>query len=131
GIPPGGVVSRALAATVSRRDALYHIMTGEPFDGRAAAAMRLVNEAVPAEALRERTREVAAKLAAGNPAVLHAAKVGYKIAAEMPWDQAEDYLYAKLDQSQFVDNADARAKGLRQFLDDKTYRPGLSAFDPA
>ena len=67
GIPPGGVVSRALAATVSRRDALYHIMTGEPFDGRAAAAMRLVNEAVPASSLRERTRTVAAKLAAGNP----------------------------------------------------------------
>ncbi|HEY2698675.1 MAG TPA: p-hydroxycinnamoyl CoA hydratase/lyase [Pseudonocardiaceae bacterium] len=131
GIPPGGVVSRALAATVSRRDALYHIMTGEPFDGRAAAAMRLVNEAVPAEKLRERTRAVAAKLAAGNPAVLHAAKVGYKIAAEMPWEQAEDYLYAKLEQSQFVDGAGARAKGMSQFLDDKTYRPGLAAFDPA
>jgi trans-feruloyl-CoA hydratase/vanillin synthase len=130
GIPPGGVVSRALAATVSRRDALYHIMTGEPFDGRAAAAMRLVNEAVPADQLRERTRAVAAKLAAGNPAVLHAAKVGYKIAAEMPWEQAEDYLYAKLEQSQFVDNADARAKGLTQFLDDKSFRPGLAAFDP-
>ena len=131
GIPPGGVVSRALAATVSRRDALYHIMTGEPFDGRTAAAMRLVNEAVPAEELRERTRAVAAKLAAGNPAVLHAAKVGYKIAAEMPWEQAEDYLYAKLEQSQFVDGAGARAKGMSQFLDDKTYRPGLAAFDPA
>ena len=131
GIPPGGVVSRALAATVSRRDALYHIMTGEPFDGRAAAEMRLVNEAVPAEQLRSRTREVAVKLAAGNPAVLHAAKVGYKIAAEMPWEQAEDYLYAKLEQSQFVDNAGARAKGMSQFLDDKTYRPGLTAFDPA
>jgi trans-feruloyl-CoA hydratase/vanillin synthase len=130
GIPPGGVVSRALAATVSRRDALYHIMTGEPFDGRAAAAMRLVNEAVPAERLRSRTREIAAKLANGNPAVLHAAKVGYKIAAEMPWEQAEDYLYAKLEQSQFVDRAGARAKGLSQFLDDKTYRPGLAAFDP-
>jgi trans-feruloyl-CoA hydratase/vanillin synthase len=130
GIPPGGVVSRALAATVSRRDALYHIMTGEPFDGRAAAEMRLVNEAVPAERLRERTRAVAAKLAAGNPAVLHAAKVGYKIAAEMPWEQAEDYLYAKLEQSQFVDGAGARAKGMSQFLDGKTYRPGLAAFDP-
>ena len=130
GIPPGGVVSRALAATVSRRDALYHIMTGEPFDGRAAAAMRLVNEAVPAGQLRERTRAVAAKLAASNPAVLHSAKVGYKMAAEMPWEQAEDYLYAKLEQSQFVDGAGARAKGLSQFLDDKSYRPGLAAFNP-
>lgn len=35
GIPPGGVVSRALAATVSQRDALYFIMTGELFNGAA------------------------------------------------------------------------------------------------
>ncbi|WP_243788653.1 p-hydroxycinnamoyl CoA hydratase/lyase [Saccharopolyspora gloriosae] len=130
GIPPGGVVSRALAATVSQRDALYHIMTGEAFDGTEAARMRLVNEAVPADRLRERTRELALKLASMNQVVLHAAKVGYKIAAEMPWDQSEDYLYAKLDQSQFADQAGARAKGLSQFLDDKTYRPGLGTFDP-
>ena len=128
GIPPGGVVSRALAATVSRRDALYHIMTGEPFGGRAAAAMRLVNEAVPAQRLRERTRAVAAKLAQGNPAVLHAAKVGYKVAAEMPWDQAEDYLYAKLEQSQFLDRTHGREQGLAQFLDEKSIRPGLETY---
>ncbi|GAB2738664.1 p-hydroxycinnamoyl CoA hydratase/lyase [Amycolatopsis magusensis] len=128
GIPPGGVVSRALAATVSQRDALYFIMTGEPFDGRRAAEMRLVNEAVPAELLRERTRELAAKLAAMNPVVLRAAKVGYKIAQDMPWEQAEDYLYAKLEQSQFLDPEHGRQKGMTQFLDEKAYRPGLSAY---
>ncbi|OQO92032.1 p-hydroxycinnamoyl CoA hydratase/lyase [Saccharomonospora piscinae] len=131
GIPPGGVVTRALAATISQRDALYYIMTGERFDGRRAAELRLVNEALPAERLRERTREVALKLAATNRVVLHAAKLGYKLARDMPWDQAEDYLYAKLEQSQFADAAGARAQGLTQFLDDKSYRPGLGAFDPA
>jgi trans-feruloyl-CoA hydratase/vanillin synthase len=129
GIPPGGVVSRALAATVGQRDALFYIMTGEPFDGRQAARMRLVNEALPAAGLRARTRAVAMKLASLNQVVVHAAKVGYKLAADMPWEQAEDYLYAKLDQSQFADRAGARAKGMAQFLDDKTYRPGLGAFD--
>ena len=128
GIPPGGVVSRALAATVSQRDALYFIMTGEPFDGRRAAEMRLVNEAVPAARLRERTRELAAKLAATNPEVLRAAKVGYKIAQEMPWEQAEDYLYAKFEQSQFLDAEQARRRGMQQFLDEKSFRPGLSAY---
>jgi len=59
----------------------------------------------------------------------HAAKVGYKIGAEMPWEQAEDYRYATLYQSQFVDKAAARARGLDQFLDERSYRPGLSAFD--
>ncbi|OLT37822.1 p-hydroxycinnamoyl CoA hydratase/lyase [Actinomadura sp. CNU-125] len=128
GIPPGGVVSRALAATVSQRDALYFIMTGEPFDGRRAAEMRLVNEAVPAERLRERTRELALRLAGMNPVVLRAAKVGFKMAQEMSWEQAEDYLYAKLEQSQFLDPEHGREKGMSQFLDAKSYRPGLSAY---
>src|SRR5712691_2790810 len=49
GIPPGSVVSRALAETVGLRVGLYHIMTGRPFDGRRAAEMGLVNESVPRE----------------------------------------------------------------------------------
>ena len=130
GIPPGGVVSRALAAVVPQRDALFYIMTGEAFDGVKAAQMRLVNEAVPADQLRERTRELALKLAGMNQVVLRAAKVGYKIAQEMPWEQAEDYLYAKLEQSQFLDAERGRQKGLNQFLDDKSFRPGLGAYDP-
>jgi feruloyl-CoA hydratase/lyase len=130
GIPPGGVVSRALAAVVSQRDALYHVMTGETFDGRQAERMRLVNEAVPAEQLRARTRELALKLASMNPVVLRAAKVGYRIAQEMPWEQAEDYLYAKLEQSQFLDPEHGREQGMKQFLDGKAYRPGLSAYVP-
>jgi trans-feruloyl-CoA hydratase/vanillin synthase len=129
GIPPGGVVTKALAATVSQRDALYFIMTGEPFDGVKANEMRLVNESVPLAKLRERTRELAAKLAALNPVVLRAAKIGYKISRDMPWEQAEDYLYAKLEQSQFLDESKGRTQGLNQFLDDKTYRPGLGAYD--
>ncbi|MFD0773969.1 p-hydroxycinnamoyl CoA hydratase/lyase [Streptomonospora algeriensis] len=128
GIPPGSVVSRALASVVPRRDALYHIMTGETFDGRAAERMRLVNEAVPGERLRERTRELALHLAGMNPVVLRAAKTGYKFAAEMPWDQAEDYLYAKLEQSQFLDPEQGRSQGMEQFLDAKSFRPGLGHY---
>lgn len=127
GIPPGGVVSRALAATVSQRDALYHVMTGETFDGREAERMRLVNEAVPQSQLRDRTRALAAKLASMNQEVLRAAKVGYKFASQMPWEQAEDYLYAKLEQSQFNDHESTREHGMKQFLDDKSYRPGLGS----
>lgn len=131
GIPPGSVVSKAMAATVNQRDSLYYIMTGEPFDGARAAQMGLVNEAVPADQLRVRTRELALKLAGMNQVVLHTAKVGFKFAAEMTWAQSEDYLYAKLDQSRTLDIEGGRAKGLSQFLDDKTYRPGLGAFDPS
>jgi trans-feruloyl-CoA hydratase/vanillin synthase len=128
GIPPGGVVSRALAATMGHRDALYYIMTGEVFDGLKAAQTGLVNEAVPRERLRERSRELALVLAGKNPVVLRAAKVGFKIASEMPWDQAEDYLYAKLEQSQFLDAERGRQHGLNQFLDEKAFRPGLENY---
>jgi trans-feruloyl-CoA hydratase/vanillin synthase len=127
GIPPGGLVSRALAETVSSRDALYYIMTGESFDGRRAAAMRLVNEAVPRARLVERTTELARKLAKTSPAILRAAKVGFKKARLMSWDEAEDYLYAKMDQAVLSDPEHSKSKGLAAFLDDKSLRPGLGS----
>jgi feruloyl-CoA hydratase/lyase len=128
GIPPGGNVSRALAETVGTRDALFYIMTGRTFDGRRAAEMGLVNASVPRERLHEEVRSLAAELAGKNPAVVRAAKLGFKHALGMSWEQAEDYFYAKLDQSQFVDREGGRAQGLQQFLDDKSFRPGLGNY---
>jgi trans-feruloyl-CoA hydratase/vanillin synthase len=130
GIPPGGLVSRALAETISTRDAMYYVMTGETFDGRRAAEMRLVNEAVPRERLRERTIEIADKLAKLPTHVVHGAKVGVRQARLMSWEVAEDYLYAKLDQTVFVDPAGSREAGLTGFLDRKSYRPGLEPSGP-
>jgi trans-feruloyl-CoA hydratase/vanillin synthase len=129
GIPPGSVVSRALAATVGQRVALHYIMTGEAFDGKRAAEMGLVNRAVPAAQLRAEVQKLAEVLKAKNPVVLRAAKIGFKVAREMPWDQAEDYLYAKLEQSQFLDTERGREEGLSQFLDEKTFRPGLATYE--
>jgi trans-feruloyl-CoA hydratase/vanillin synthase len=128
GIPPGGLVSRCLADAVGSRDALWYIMTGETFGGRRAAEMGLVNRSVPLAQLREETEKLARVLLAKNPAVLDAAKNGYRHAAEMGWEQSLDYLYAKLEQSQFQDREGGREEGLRQFLDEKTIRPGLEAY---
>ena len=128
GIPPGGNVSRALAETVGTRDALFYIMTGRTFGGPRAAEMGLVNESVPRERLREEVRTLALDLAGKNPAVLRAAKLGFKHALGMSWEQAEDYFYAKLDQSQFADPEGGRKQGLAQFLDDKSFRPGLGNY---
>jgi trans-feruloyl-CoA hydratase/vanillin synthase len=129
GIPPGSVVSRALAATIGQRNALHYIMTGEPFDGKRAAEMGLVNRAVPAAQLRDEVSKLADTLKAKNPVVLRAAKIGFKMAREMPWELAEDYLYAKLEQSQFLDREGGREAGLNQFLDKKSFRPGLSTYE--
>ncbi|GAA4025101.1 p-hydroxycinnamoyl CoA hydratase/lyase [Streptomyces plumbiresistens] len=129
GIPPGSVVSRALAETVPSRDALYYIMTGRTFDGRTAESMRLVNSAVPRAQLREAVTELADDLKEKNAAVMRAAKIGFRKSRLMPWELADDYLYAKLEQSQFLDRENGRKAGLEQFLDEKSFRPGLGAYD--
>jgi trans-feruloyl-CoA hydratase/vanillin synthase len=128
GIPPGGLVSRCLADTVGSRDALWYIMTGETFGGERAAQMGLVNRSVPLADLREETEQLARVLLEKNPVVLDAAKNGFKHAAEMSWEQSLDYLYAKLEQSQFQDRSGGREEGLKQFLDEKAIRPGLEAY---
>jgi feruloyl-CoA hydratase/lyase len=128
GIPPGGLVSRCLADTVGSRDALWYIMTGETFGGERAAQMGLVNRSVPLAELRAETERLARVLLEKNPVVLDAAKNGFKHAAEMSWEQSLDYLYAKLEQSQFQDRDGGREKGLEQFLDEKAIRPGLEAY---
>jgi feruloyl-CoA hydratase/lyase len=128
GIPPGGNVSRAMAETVGTRDAMLYIMTGRPFNGRKAAEMGLVNESVPLADLRETVTELADELKAKNPVVLRAAKLGFRHCLEMSWDASEDYLYAKLEQSQFLDTENGREAGLQQFLDDKSIRPGLETY---
>jgi trans-feruloyl-CoA hydratase/vanillin synthase len=128
GIPPGSLVSRGLAETVGIREALLYVMTGRTFGGQQAAAMRLVNWSVPRAELRASTEALARELLEKNPVVLRAAKLGFKHAQTMSWDTAEDYLYAKLEQSQFLDRESGREQGLAQFLDEKSIRPGLDTY---
>jgi len=131
GIPPGSLVSRGLAEMVGVREALLYVMTGRTFDGRKAAEMGLVNRSVPLAALRGEVEALARELLEKNPVVLRAAKLGFKHAQTMDWDTAEDYLYAKLEQSQFLDKEHGREQGLTQFLDEKRIRPGLQTYERA
>lgn len=131
GIPPGNLVSKAMADTVGHRQALHYIMTGDTFTGQEAAAMGLVNKSVPLEQLRSETIALAAKLLEKNPVVLRAAKHGFKRCRELTWEQNEDYLYAKLDQAQLRDPEHGREQGLKQFLDDRSIKPGLQAYKRA
>ncbi|WP_136068521.1 p-hydroxycinnamoyl CoA hydratase/lyase [Modicisalibacter radicis] len=128
GIPPGNLVSKAMADTVGHRQALYYIMTGETFTGPQAAEMGLVNQSVPRAELREATHKLAATLRDKNPVVLRAAKTGFKMCRELTWEQNEEYLYAKLDQAQQLDPEQGREQGLKQFLDDKSIKPGLESY---
>ncbi len=128
GIIPAGNVTRAVAAVMNQRDAMYYIMTGETFDGRKAAQMGLVNEAVPKAQLKKRTRALAKTLLGKNPVVLNAAKLAFKFCRDMPWELSDEYLMAKQGQTLAADPEKGRQKGLKQFLDDKAIRPGLEGY---
>ena len=125
GILPGGLVSRVVTDVLSLRDGLYHAMTGDPFDGRKAAEMRLVNFSVPADQLRDETVKLARKLMEKNPWALRATKQAYKLVRGMDYSQAEDYLAAKGAQIKMQDRESGYDEGIKHFIDDKTYKPGL------
>jgi trans-feruloyl-CoA hydratase/vanillin synthase len=129
GIIPAGNVTRAVAEKMTQSDALYYLMTGETFTGKQAATMRLVNESVPLAGLRARTTALAQTLMEKNLHVMQAIKLAYRRVKEMDWDVSEDYLYAKAEQAYATDPERGRDSGMKQFLDDKTYRPGLGNYD--
>ena len=127
GIVPGVNVTRAVVQTMRHRDAMYYIMTGNTFDGKKAAEMGLVNESVPKDKLRERTRALAAELIEKNPTVLRACKQAVRFVQGMSWEQSDEYLMTKNQAARFLDQESGRTQGLKQFLDDKSFRPGLGA----
>jgi trans-feruloyl-CoA hydratase/vanillin synthase len=110
------------------RDAMYHALTGETIDGKKAAAWRLVNEAVPLAQLKERVTAVAKVLLSKNPTALKATKDAIRRVREMTYDNAEDYLVRAQEAANSFDN-DGRKEGIRQFIDEKSYKPGLGAYD--
>lgn len=127
GIIPAGIVAKALVDCLSYRDGLYLALTGKPFDAKKAEEIRLINKAVPAADLRRETEALARDLIKLNPEALRGTKQAFKNVRGMASDQALDYLSAKFTESKFRDRDGGYAKGIGQFLDDKTYRP---AFEP-
>ena len=131
GIIPAGNVTKAAIETMGYRDALYYAMTGENFNGGKAAALGLVNEAVPLEQLRDRTRELAKILMDKNQTVLRGIKTAVKRCRYMDWEVSADYLYAKSGESLALGATNNREGAMKGFLDDKTYKPGLETYKTA
>jgi trans-feruloyl-CoA hydratase/vanillin synthase len=83
---------------------------------------------LPGEGLRARVSEVAQALLKKNPVALKATKDAVRRVREMSYDNAEDFLVRAQEAANSYDN-DGRKEGLKQFLDEKTYKPGLGAYD--
>jgi trans-feruloyl-CoA hydratase/vanillin synthase len=109
---------------------MYHAMMGENIDGRKAAEWGLVNEAVPLDSLRARVTEVAQVLLKKNPVALKATKDAVRRVGEMTYDNAEDYLIRAQEAANSYDN-DGRKEGIRQFIDEKSFKPGIGTYDIA
>ncbi|MFM5894061.1 MAG: p-hydroxycinnamoyl CoA hydratase/lyase [Novosphingobium sp.] len=128
GILPGGGASKIIAELTSFRRAMYHAMMGENIDGKTAVEWGLVNEAVPAVQLKARVTAIAQVLLAKNPTALRATKWAVRRVREMSYDNAQDYLIRAQEAANFFDN-DGRKEATRQFIDDKTFKPGLGAYE--
>jgi trans-feruloyl-CoA hydratase/vanillin synthase len=128
GIVPAGLVSKVMLDSVSYRDAKFYALTGRPFDGRRAAEIGLIDFAVPRDRLREETVKLTRELLTKNPQTYRSVKEALNHLRGMSVDQATDYLKAKESEMRFLDKEQGRAQGMKQFLDDKTYRPGFGGY---
>ena len=128
GIIPGGLVAWAVTQAMGYRDAIYYSVTGERFSGKEAAAMKFVNKSYPVAELRAKTLEFARMLEAKSPAAVRYTKDAVRSVRGMTQDQALDYLNCKSDALKFVDPEKGREKAMKQFLDDKVFKPGLGEF---
>jgi trans-feruloyl-CoA hydratase/vanillin synthase len=128
GILPGGGATKVAVDLLSMRDAMYHAMTGELVDGKKAASWRLVNESVPLAELRARVEEVAGILLKKNAVALKATKDAVRRVKDMTYDDAEDYLIRAQEAANSYDN-EGRKEGIRQFIDEKSFKPGIGTYD--
>ena len=128
GILPGGGVTKVATDLLSMRKAMYHSLMGENIDGTTAAEWGLVNEAMPLADLKNRVTEVAQKLLEKNPVALKTTKDAVRRCMELTYDSAEDYLIRAQEARMHFDPVGSK-EGIKQFIDDKTYKPGLGTYD--
>jgi trans-feruloyl-CoA hydratase/vanillin synthase len=129
GILPGGGATKVAAELMPMRKAMYHALMGENLTGKEAEAAGLVNESLPAGQLEARVLEVAHKLLKKNWHTLKATKDAMRRVREMTYQNAEDYLIRAQEALNWHDKSDGRHVAMKQFLDDKTFKPGLGEYD--
>ena len=129
GILPGGGASKVAAELLGFRDAMYHAMMGENLTGKEAAAKGMVNESLPADKLKDRVQQVVDVLKKKDSHALRATKWAVRRVREMTYDNSEDYLIRAQEALHSFGGVEARKEATKQFLDEKTFKPGLETFD--
>ena len=128
GIIPGGIVSWNVVNVLGFRDAMWYAVTGETFTGKEAAAIKFVNKSVPLADLRATTMKLALALKEKSPVAYRYTRDAIRSTRGMTVEQAADYLNAKSDALKTGDPEKNREKAMTQFLDEKSFKPGLGNF---
>jgi trans-feruloyl-CoA hydratase/vanillin synthase len=128
GIFPAGGAMWATAHNLNRKRALYYSLTGEPFDGRLAAEMGLINRAVPREKLEEETERIVGMIVDKNILTLRATKEVYEKTVFMEFPESIEWEMAKLAELSYYSRDTWINRALAQFKERK-YRPGFDAYE--
>lgn len=129
GILPGGGASKVAVDLMPLRKAMYHAMMGENLTGKQAEEQGLITEAVPADQLKARVMAIAEALLRKDRNALRATKWAVRRMTEMTYANAEDYLIRTQEALHSYGGVATRQEATRQFLDEKSFKPGLGAFD--
>jgi trans-feruloyl-CoA hydratase/vanillin synthase len=129
GILPGGGASKVAQELMPFRKAMYHAMMGENLTGRQAAEQGLVTESVPDDQLKARVTEIAEVLLKKDCNALRSTKWAMRRMTEQTFDNAMEYLIRAQEALNGMGGLGARKEATKQFLDDKTFKPGLGPFD--
>jgi feruloyl-CoA hydratase/lyase len=129
GILPGGGASKVAQELMPFRKAMYHAMMGENLSGKQAEAQGLVTEAVPSDQLLARVTEIAEVLKKKDGNALRATKLTMRRMVDMTYDNALEYQIRAQEALNGFGGSEARKEATKQFLDDKTFKPGLGTFD--
>jgi enoyl-CoA hydratase len=117
GLLPGGGGTQRLPRLVGLGRAMRMILTGDLVDAEEAARIGLVDEVVDDDALTERARAVATRIAAHSPVAIKLIKQAVRAAAELPLSAG-----LALERELFITAfaSEDRAEGVAAFLEKRT-----------
>ena len=128
GMIPGGIVAKPVVDIMPLRDALYCTTTGETFDGCKVSEMRLVNKAVAADRLREKTVAPTRQRMEKNARTLRAITHCMCCVRETDYFEVHHYLAATLAEMKHAAAGSGSEEAMKQPLDEKSYRPSFGAY---
>jgi enoyl-CoA hydratase/carnithine racemase len=104
----------AVSRAIGRKRALQLLLTGERISAQTAAEWGLINEAVPAAELEERTRKIAKQIVNASPLIVGIGKRAFYAQIEMDQHEAYDHTSDVMTMNALM--ADSH-EGITAFLD--------------